>query len=56
MELKKIHQANARTVFTWQKMPQDKFVTGFGVGLVVFGLAQLIPGYYRLASGKGKIE
>jgi hypothetical protein len=56
MELKKLHQANARTVYTWQKLPQDKFVTGFGIALTVFGLAQVIPGYYRLASGKGKMD
>jgi len=31
-------------------------VTLFGVGLTAFGFAQLVPGYYRLASGKGKME
>jgi len=55
-ELKKIHQAGGRAVFTWQKMPNDKYFTMAAVGLVTIGLVQLIPGYYRLASGKGKME
>jgi hypothetical protein len=54
--LKKQHQAGGRAVFTWQKHESDKYVTYFGVALVSFGFLQLIPGYYRLATGKGKME
>jgi hypothetical protein len=52
--LKRHYQAGGRSIFTWQKQPGDKMVTLVGVGLVTIGLAQLIPGYYRLATGKGK--
>lgn len=54
--MKKVYQAGGRSVFTWQKQPGDKFVTLIGAGLVAVGLAQLIPGYYHLATGKGKKE
>jgi hypothetical protein len=55
-ELKKSHQAGGRAVFTWQKQPTDKYINWIAVGLIGFGLSQLIPGYYRLATGKGKLE
>jgi hypothetical protein len=55
-ELKKAHQAGGRSIFTWEKQPNDKYVTAFGVALTLFGVAQLIPGHYRLATGKGKME
>lgn len=55
-EMKKIQQAGGRSTFTWQKQPGDKVATMVGVVLVTVGFAQLIPGYYRLATGKGKLE
>ena len=55
-ELKRIHQAGGRAVPTWIKQPQDKYTAGFAAVLVFIGVAQLIPGHYRLASGKGKLE
>lgn len=55
-ELKKVHQAGGRSVFTWEKQPNDKYVAAVGAVLVTFGLSQLIPGYYRLATGKGKMD
>ena len=54
--MKKAHQAGGRTVFTWLKQPNDKATAMFGGVLVTFGVLQIIPGYYRLATGKGKIE
>jgi hypothetical protein len=55
-ELKKSHQAGGRAVFTWQKQDNDKFVNAIALGIAVFGLCQVIPGFYRLSSGKGKME
>jgi hypothetical protein len=54
--LKKVHQAGGRSIFTWQKQPNDKYVNAFGVVLLTIGIAQLIPGHYKLATGKGKME
>lgn len=51
-----MHQAGGRSTFTWLKQPQDKMVTAAGATLMALGFLQLIPGYYRLASGKGKLE
>jgi hypothetical protein len=55
-EMKKAHQAGGRSKYTWQKQPGDNAATMVGVVLVAVGLAQLVPGYYRLATGKGKLE
>jgi hypothetical protein len=55
-ELKKKHQEGGRAVYTWQKHSSDKYVTGLGITLITLGFMQLIPGYYRLATGKGKME
>jgi hypothetical protein len=55
-ELKKKHQEGGRAVYTWQKHSSDKYVTGLGVTLISLGFLQLIPTYYRLATGKGKME
>jgi hypothetical protein len=54
--MKKAHQAGGRQIFTWQKHPSDLYVNLGAVGLLTFGMIQLVPGYYRLASGKGKME
>jgi len=51
-----MHQAGGRSTFTWEKQPNDKYVTAAGALLVTFGLVQLGTGYYRLATGKGKLE
>ncbi|KAL7563322.1 hypothetical protein ACA910_016679 [Epithemia clementina (nom. ined.)] len=56
LELKKIHQAGGRKIFTWQKQPQDKYVNFVGLVLGIAGVVQLVPAFYRLATGKGKIE
>mmetsp|Transcript_12225 Transcript_12225/g.23401 ORF Transcript_12225/g.23401 Transcript_12225/m.23401 type:complete len:91 (-) Transcript_12225:163-435(-) len=55
-ELKKVHQAGGRATFTWMKMPQDKYTNLFGAALMTFGMAQCAVGYYRLATGKGKMD
>ena len=55
-EMKKVHQAGGRAIFTWEKQEGDKIVNMVGAGLVTIGLFQLIPGCYRLASGTGKLE
>ena len=55
-ELKKAHMKGGRSVFTWQKGANDKYVNALGVFLVVYGVAQLIPAHYKLATGKGKME
>jgi hypothetical protein len=54
--LKKAHQEGGRSVYTWQKHASDKYVTYFGAGLITLGFLQVIPGYYRLATGTGKME
>ena len=56
MEMKKMHQAGGRSTFTWMKQPQDQMVNIFGAAGMAFGLAQLTVGYWRLATGKGKME
>lgn len=56
VELKKQHQAGGRSVFTWQKQPQDKYTQMIGLVLASIGIAQLSIGHYRLATGKGKID
>lgn len=55
-ELKRDFQKGGRSVFTWQKGPNDVYVNYFGAFLTIFGVAQLIPGHYRLATGKGKMD
>jgi hypothetical protein len=55
MEMKKYHKAH-KDLWTWYRMPNDKYINWFGVGLVTFGVAQLVPAYYRLATGKGKMD
>lgn len=54
--MKKVHQEGGRKVFTWQKHSSDMYVNAGAVGLLTIGILQLVPGYYRLASGKGKME
>jgi hypothetical protein len=54
--MKKAHQAGGRAVYTWQKHPSDYYVNMGALFLVTIGTLQLIPGYYRLATGKGKME
>jgi hypothetical protein len=41
---------------TWLKQPGDMATTGFGLVLLTYGLLQLGVGYYRLATGKGKMD
>mmetsp|Transcript_21548 Transcript_21548/g.44958 ORF Transcript_21548/g.44958 Transcript_21548/m.44958 type:complete len:92 (+) Transcript_21548:74-349(+) len=55
-ELKKVHQAGGRKIFTWQKQPTDKISTGIALALVGLGTVQLVPGMYRLATGTGKMD
>jgi hypothetical protein len=54
--MKRSYQAGGRAIYTWQKQPQDKYTTAFGVALISLGILQLIPGYWKLATGKGKME
>jgi hypothetical protein len=54
--MKRAHQAGGRSVPTWQKGKYDKYVNLLGAFLVVDGLFHLIPGYWNLATGKGKME
>ena len=54
--MKKVQQAGGRAVFTWLKQPNDVYTNMFGAALMSFGMAQLVVGYWRLASGKGKME
>jgi hypothetical protein len=55
-EMKKAHQAGGRAVYTWQKQPQDKVANLIGIGLVTIGMIQLVPAFYRLSTGKGKMD
>lgn len=55
-ELKKIHQAGGRDLYIWQKQPGDAMVSGFAAFLMAIGTVQLTIGYYRLATGKGKMD
>ena len=55
-ELKKKHQEGGRAIYTWQKHSSDKYVTGLGITLLSLGFLQVIPTYYRLATGTGKME
>mmetsp|Transcript_17365 Transcript_17365/g.30273 ORF Transcript_17365/g.30273 Transcript_17365/m.30273 type:complete len:100 (-) Transcript_17365:176-475(-) len=41
---------------TWLKQPNDKMVAAFVASVAGIGLCRLVVGYYRLATGKGKIE
>jgi Cytochrome c oxidase subunit VII len=41
---------------TWLKQPSDKMVAGFVAAVAAMGLFRVTVGYYRLATGKGKIE
>jgi hypothetical protein len=56
MELKKIHQAGGRSVYTWQKQPTDKYANALALLVMAYGSIQLVIGHYRLATGKGKLE
>jgi hypothetical protein len=56
VEMKKKFQEGGRSVYTWEKQPNDKYVTAFGAGLLTFGMLQLFRGQYRLATGTGKLE
>jgi hypothetical protein len=56
LELKKVHQAGGRSVYTWLKQPNDKWTAGLAGVFFVAGSIQLIIGHYRLATGKGKME
>eukprot|EP00540_Astrosyne_radiata_P003076 CAMPEP_0116823972 /NCGR_PEP_ID=MMETSP0418-20121206/1138_1 /TAXON_ID=1158023 /ORGANISM="Astrosyne radiata, Strain 13vi08-1A" /LENGTH=98 /DNA_ID=CAMNT_0004452291 /DNA_START=46 /DNA_END=342 /DNA_ORIENTATION=+ len=60
MEHKKIQMAGGTKQGennpTWLKQPGDVGYFAFGCGLVALGLIQLVPGYYRLATGKGKSD
>lgn len=40
---------------TWLKQPQDKVVAGFVFAFAGAGLLQVGSGYYKLATGKGKL-
>ena len=53
---KRAWQERGRALPTWQKGANDTYVNAFGVFLTIFGVAQLIPGHYRLATGKGKMD
>jgi len=55
-ELKKLHQAGGRAVFTWLKQPGDATVSGIAAFLMTIGLVQLTSGFYKLATGKGKMD
>lgn len=54
-ELKKAHQIKDGKL-TWERDSSDKYVNYFGAVLFAYGIFQLIPGHYRLATGKGKME
>ncbi|KAG7364822.1 hypothetical protein IV203_038025 [Nitzschia inconspicua] len=41
---------------TWLKQPNDKMWFAFVAGVAVMGLSRVAVGYWRLATGKGKIE
>jgi hypothetical protein len=56
LELKKHHQAGGRSVYTWQKQPNDKWTAGLAGIIFTAGTIQLVIGHYRLATGKGKME
>lgn len=56
LELKKVHQAGGRSTFTWMKQPGDMYTNMLGAALMTFGMAQVAVGYYRLATGKGKLD
>jgi hypothetical protein len=60
MEKKKVQMAGGTKLGevnpTWMKQPGDYYVLAAAGGLVVYGMSQLVVGYYRLASGKGKMQ
>jgi hypothetical protein len=41
---------------TWLKQSNDKFVAAFVFAVAGLGIARVSVGYWRLATGKGKIE
>jgi hypothetical protein len=41
---------------TWLKQPNDKMWAAFVFSVGFIGLCRVGVGYYRLATGKGKIE
>jgi hypothetical protein len=49
--MKRIHQQGGRSVYTWEKHPQDKIANLIAAVLVSIGLVQLGMGHYRLATG-----
>lgn len=55
-ELKVLHQAGGRSTFTWMKQPGDNITNLVGAGLCTFGMLQSTVGYWRLATGKGKLD
>lgn len=55
-ELKKVHQAGGRKIFTWQKQSTDNITSVMIPGaLTVIGVSQCVVGFYRLATGTGKL-
>jgi len=55
-ELKKLHQAGGRSTYTWMKQPQDAYTNIFGALLMTFGMWQSAVAFYRLSTGKGKLD
>eukprot|EP00533_Pseudo-nitzschia_delicatissima_P001883 CAMPEP_0116077946 /NCGR_PEP_ID=MMETSP0327-20121206/340_1 /TAXON_ID=44447 /ORGANISM="Pseudo-nitzschia delicatissima, Strain B596" /LENGTH=98 /DNA_ID=CAMNT_0003568459 /DNA_START=97 /DNA_END=393 /DNA_ORIENTATION=+ len=59
-EFKKIHCKGGTQLGesnpTWLKQSSDKLVAGFVFAVAGLGLVKLGSGYYKLATGKGKIE
>jgi hypothetical protein len=41
---------------TWYKQEGDTAVLAFGFALVGYGMFQFVRGYYRLATGTGRME
>ncbi len=41
---------------TWLKQPNDKMWAAFAFAVATLGLSRVSVGYWRLATGKGKIE
>ena len=56
MELKTTYQIGGRSVETWNKHPSDAYVNALGLALATTALVQCSFIYYRLATGKGKLE
>jgi hypothetical protein len=60
MQTKKIQMAGGTKLGeanpTWLKQPGDVYTLAAGGALLTYGMAQLVVGYYRLATGKGKMQ